>query len=634
MGHRTVQGIRSAEQPPNRLEVMQLALLPHHDGSSFYVSSEKPRLHDFVLVTARVHNSIGQVAKVTVRYSENGEAFFSKRGKPYPGESGWTWWEVSIPILNPIVHYRFLIDLIDGSSLWLNTQGVTAVEPADVLDFRITTFSDAPSWSKSAVMYQIFPDRFAKSEKAIERTTPPWAIKKNWADPVSSSGPDVSKEFFGGDLDGVIEHLDHLQSLGVSLLYLTPFFPAESNHRYDASSFDEVDPLLGGNRALQALVEAAHSRGMKVLGDLTSNHSGSAHEWFKSAFANPSAQESDFYYFSQGNTKYESWWGVASLPKLNWKSKELRRRFIEGSDSVVAKWLKPPFSLDGWRIDVANMTGRIDSEDMYKEVAATIKKTMQEINPDALLIGEYTKDAAPHMQGDGYQGAMTYFNFTKPLWLWFGNDNVNIYHDFPGPGPSRYTAKQFLQAHLQFVANFPWGVRQNNMNALDTHDIPRFKTVSVLGGQTVGAALQFTLPGIPVIFAGDEFGLDGTNGENSRTPIPWNDERPNDKSMISVYSTLAKIRKDNPVLVDGAVRWLYASDEAVVFVREDDSATILVCATRFEDPNIKIPMDAITDPDQAVNLFGGSEIKVISSSLLLPGKPLSVNIWRLPAPKR
>ena len=613
---------------------MQLALMPHHDGSSTYVSNQSPKLHEFVQVTARVHISLGQVAKVSVRYSDNGEAFFSKNGKPSPGEGGWTWWEVSIPVLNPTVHYRFLIDLVDGGSYWLNTQGTSVVEPIDVMDFRITTFADAPSWSKKSVMYQIFPDRFAKSAKAMERPTPPWAIKRNWSDPVTGSGPDASKEFFGGDIDGITEHLDHLEALGVTLLYLTPIFPAQSNHRYDASSFDEVDPLLGGDEALQKLVEQAHAKGMKVLGDLTANHSGNAHEWFKAAFANPSAPESDFYYFSEGNTKYESWWGVESLPKLNWNSKELRRRFIEGSQSVVAKWLKAPFHLDGWRIDVANMTGRIENQDMYKEVAETIKATMQEVNPEALLIGEYTKDAAPHMQGDGYHGAMTYFNFTKPLWLWFANENINTYHDFPGPGPSRYTAKQFLQAHLQFAANFPWSVRQNNMNALDTHDIPRFKTVSVLGGQRVGAALQFTLPGIPVIFAGDEFGLDGNNGENSRTPIPWNDERTSDKSMMDVYATLAKIRKENPVLVDGAVRWLYASDESIVFAREDSTATIMVAATRLEDPNIKIPMDAINDPERSENLFGGGEIKVISGSLLIPGKPLSVNIWRLPASKQ
>lgn len=613
---------------------MQLALAPHHDGSKLYVPEQHPKLLDHVLIRVRIHQSIGQVAKVSARQSENGEAFYSKRAKPVPGEDGWTWWETTIHMVNPSVGYRFLIELVDGDCYWLNTMGISSIEPMDVMDFRINVHSDSPGWGPSSVMYQIFPDRFARSDKASSREIPKWAIAKDWSDPVSATGEQVSKEFFGGDLDGIAEHLDHLESLGVTTLYLTPFFPAESNHRYDASSFDEVDPLLGGNDALVRLVEAAHSRGFKVMGDLTSNHSGKEHEWFKAAYLKPSAIESDFYYFSEGNSKYVCWWDVPSLPKFNWKSTELRRRFISGEGSVVAKWLSAPFNLDGWRIDVANMTGRFEDQDMYLDVAKTIKKTMHEVNSDTLLLGEYTSDAAYHMQGDGYNGAMTYYNFTKPLWLWFANENIGIHPAFPGPGANRYKGEQFLKTHLQFAAAFPWHVRQNNMNALDTHDIPRFRTVSVLGGQIVGAGLQFTMPGIPVIFAGDEFGLEGTNGENSRTPIPWNDERPNDRSMIEVYSQLSKIRRENKVLVEGAIRWLYASDEAVVFAREDKSATILVSATRFEDPNIKIPMDAITDTDRAVNLFGGGELRVIGSSVFLPGKPLSVNIWRLPAPKQ
>jgi alpha-glucosidase len=527
-----------------------------------------------------------------------------------------------------------LIELADGEAYWLNTQGISKTEPVDFFDFRINTFSDAPQWSPEQVMYQIFPDRFSRSDAANKRTRPDWAIAKNWSDQVSATGFDVSKEFFGGDLDGIIERLPHLEQLGITTIYLTPFFPAQSNHRYDATSFDAVDELLGGDDALIRLVQAAHARGMKVVGDLTSNHSGSSHEWFKAAFEKPEAEESDFYYFSENNTKYESWWGVRSLPKFNWNSKELRRRFIEGEDSVVAKWLKAPYHLDGWRIDVANMTGRNLDQDMYKEVASIIKATMKEVSPQALLIGEYTSDAATHMQGDGYHGAMTYYNFTKPLWRWLANDQIDIHPGFPGPGSPRFNGKQFLESHQQFIAGFPWHVRQNNMNALDTHDVPRFRTVTILGSSVLGAGLQFTMPGTPVIFAGDEFGLDGVNGENSRTPIPWNNERPSDKSMVEVYAKLARIRQENPTLVSGSIRWLYASDEALVFAREDQAATILVCVSRFGDSSITLPMDAITDHERAENLYGGAELSVVGSSLMVPGKSMSLNIWRLPAPKQ
>ena len=204
------------------------------------------------------------------------------------------------------------------------------------------------------------------------RPTPDWAIPAEWTDPVDLVPPARSAQFYGGDLDGVREHLDHLEALGINLLYLTPFFPARSNHRYDASTFDHVDPLLGDDDALVRLVEAAHARGIRVIGDLTSNHSGDAHEWFRAAQADPDSPERSFYYLHDDGS-YESWLGVPSLPKFDWKSPELRRRFIEGPESVVARFLAPPFNLDGWRIDVANMTGRLGDEDLNESVRRTIR---------------------------------------------------------------------------------------------------------------------------------------------------------------------------------------------------------------------------------------------------------------------
>jgi alpha-glucosidase len=164
-------------------------------------------------------------------------------------------------------------------------------------------------------MYQVFPDRFARSAQAAARPTPEWAIPAAWNEPVDPVMPGRSQQFYGGDLDGVIDKLDHLESLGVNLLYLTPVFPAASNHRYDASSFDRVDPLLGGDDALARLVDAAHARGIRVIGDLTSNHSGDRHEWFQAALGHPGAPEEEFYYFTDdANTEYVSWIVYPSLP--------------------------------------------------------------------------------------------------------------------------------------------------------------------------------------------------------------------------------------------------------------------------------------------------------------------------------
>ena len=624
------------------LNKLPMALMPHHDGSALYVPNQAPKLLDKVKIRVRIHQALGKVKQVVIRFSESGEAFPSAPAKVIKQESGWTWYEQVVVMHNPKMNYKFTIHMENGEIYWLNTLGLfTTIQP-DINDFRINTFSSAPSWSAGSVMYQIFPDRFATSAQATKHQTPDWAVKAAWGDEVIGSGPGTSEQYFGGDLWGVIEHLDHLKKLGVSLIYLTPIFPGRSNHRYDASSFNEVDPLLGGNKALQALIDAAHAKGFKIIGDLTTNHSGVGHEWFKASFKNPKAPESDFYYFSNGNTKYDSWFGVPSLPKFNWKSQELRKRFIEGKTSVVAKWLKSPFGFDGWRIDVANMTGRIRDEDMYAEVAQVVRKTMVDVNPNTVMLGEYTGDAAYEVQGDGWQGAMTYSNFTKPVWRWFmdskrkvkgnGNQSKNVVG--PGfmmpDGKLTGTGAELINTYTSFIAGFPWHVRLNNMNPLDTHDIPRFKTFAIDGAQRVAAGLQFTFPGIPVIWAGDEFGLDGWNGEASRTPLPWNNERPSDRTMIEVYSALAKLRKTYPALVDGSIRFVGAADEGVAFVRENAKQRVLVFATRGKVKDFELPTEGIPGAQQAKLIYGNGKLNASKKKAVLSAPKLGFAVWHLP----
>ena len=616
----------------SKLSHLPLALRPHHDGSALYVPNQAPKLLDKVKIRVRIHSAIGEVEMVQVRFSESGEAFPTGPAKVIKQDGDWTWYEGVVTMHNPKMNYRFLITLKDGRLLNYNAVGVFDLEQPDINDFRINTFSSAPKWGPSTIMYQIFPDRFARSAHADKHKAPDWAVPAGWADEVIGQGPGTSEQFFGGDLWGVIDHLDHLKKLGVTMLYLTPIFPGRSNHRYDASSFAEVDPLLGGNKALQALIEAAHKKGFKIIGDLTSNHSGDAHEWFKASYKKPGAAESEFYYFTENNTKYDSWFGVPSLPKFNWKSEELRNRFIQGKNSVVAKWLKAPFGFDGWRIDVANMTGRIRDEDMYAEVANIVRKTMVEVNPDTIMLGEYTGDAAYEVQGDGWQGAMTYANFTRPLWRWmFDLSAKDRYLQNMGYIGRNESAAEFVESHTKFAAAFPWHVRVNNMNALNTHDTPRFKSYTQAGAQKVAAGMQFTFPGIPVVWAGDEFGLDGFNGEKSRTPIPWNDERPTDKSMIEVYSQLAALRKKHSALVDGSLRFVYADNETMVFSRENKKENLLVVATRGKAKNIQIPTAGIPGIHEATLVYGDAELKAGKKNVKISAPKMSFAVFHLPA---
>ena len=234
--------------------------------------------------------------------------------------------------------------------------------------------------------YQIFPDRFATTGRHRHDDHPidtSWADWAEWDDPVAE-GSAAMTQLYGGDLDGITEHLEHLVDLGVGGVYLTPVFPARSNHRYDATTFDMVDPVLGGDQALVRLSSEAERLGLRVMTDLTLNHTGDVHEWFVAAQADPDSVEAGFYFFLDHPDRYESWLGIDSLPKLDHRSAELRRRYYDGPDSVFARYLEPPFDMAGWRIDVANMTGRLGPIDLNQEVARTARATLDAVDAAAM----------------------------------------------------------------------------------------------------------------------------------------------------------------------------------------------------------------------------------------------------------
>ncbi|QOT18164.1 glycoside hydrolase family 13 protein [Paenarthrobacter sp. YJN-5] len=639
--------------------------LPHHDGSALY-APDSAALGESVRLRLRVPQSWGSASRVWVRSIQDGEPRYNAATR-LGTVDGWDWWEASVLVANPVAKYRFLLEVSespeDGASVprfWsLNAQGLFNRDVSDYADFRVTSYAPAPEWLHKATMYQIFPDRFARSAQSAGHPVPDWAIDCAWGTPVVGAGPETSIQFYGGDLPGIMDKLDHLQGLGVDVIYLTPFFPARSNHRYDASTFDSVDPLLGGDKALVDLIDAAHTRGIRVIGDLTANHSGAAHEWFAKALADPGSEEAGYYYFSPDHHSYESWWGVPSLPKFNWASDALRRRFVLDEDSVVARWLKPPFNLDGWRIDVGNMTGRLGAQDLNHEVATLIAQRVREINPEAALLAESTSDAAPDFTGEHWQGAMTYSNFTRPLWSWLAGNapHVNFFGS-PQAGPNRIDAEDFLATHQDLASGFSWGVRKNTMNALNTHDTARAATVMIDGGQELGAVLMFTLPGVPVVFAGDEFGLEGFNGEDSRTPMPWaavegesatgqessagDGGRPQRlvKDFRTHYARLGQLRREQRALAEGSVRWIHAEGDAVVFIRETTESSVLVMAARdasevtLDASVLSVPqLEALLEPP--LLLVGGITARTgrgsaVTGDVVLCAAGTSAGVWALP----
>lgn len=565
---------------------------PHHDGSGRYVIPQDASLGQTVALLVRVPAGSG-VDRVHVRTVEDAEPRFAP-ARVVAERSRETWWEARVRLHNPVTSYRFFLDGAAGYG-WLTATGWHRHRDVlDTGDFQLSAFPAAPGWVADAVVLQVFPDRFARSAAADDRPTPAWACAARWADPVAR-GPDgrYGSQLYGGDLDGVRAHLDHVAALGADVIYLTPFFPASSNHRYDASSFTEVDALLGGDEALVRLVAAAHERGIRVVGDLTTNHTGVRHEWFRRAQADPTGVESRYYLLGDHPLGYVAWLDQPSLPKLDWRDPALRAAFLHGPESVVARWLLPPFELDGWRIDVANMTGRLGDVDLTHEVARQIRATMAAVRPDAWLVAEHAHAAGPDLRGDGWHGTMNYQSVLRPLWTWLAGHEPGAMagsDDFlgvpTGYGVPRLPATSAVAALREAAATMPWRSWVHGMNALDTHDTARFLTVvgADRARYRVGLTMLFTLPGTPMTFAGDEMGLTGGDGELARVPLPWDRPETWDAGLLRLHTELGALRRACPALRRGGLRWLAVSEDAVTYEREspDGNERILVHAARAD----------------------------------------------------
>ncbi len=477
----------------------------------------------------------------------------------------------------------------------------------------------------------MFPDRFASAGLGVD--APEWALARDWDATPTGRGPTTAYEWFGGDLVGLERRLDHIADLGANVVYLTPIFPAGSTHRYDAASFSEVDPLLGGDEALVALVRSAHERGMRVLGDLTTNHVGDRHPWFVAARNGSVAPEREFFAFDDRlEHGYESWYGVPSLPKLDYRSQELRRRIYGDGSSVVARWLEPPYSLDGWRIDVANMTGRLHDVDVNAEVADGVVATAVAARPDAVVVAEHAHDARADLRAAAWHGTMAYAGFTRPVWTWLRGDDLpdELATDFLGlpVGVPRLPGHAVVETMRRFRAGVPWSSVLHSWAILDSHDTARFRTVAgSRERQLVGVGLQMTSPGVPMVFAGAEIGLEGEWGEDARRTMPWSRPESWDTELHDRYRELVSLRRSSTALGRGGIRYLDVTDDAIAYVRETKGETVLCLAARAPHDPLRVGLPALGGSE--LERLYGADASVANGDAVLPGDGPAFHAWRV-----
>jgi alpha-glucosidase len=571
---------------------------PHHDGSDLFVRELPDELGGDAVLRLRVPRD-ARLDSVALRYVRDGEPQFAVAHVDEETETD-TWWRATLPVANPVTRYRWVFP---GASV--NALGAGPYEVPDGDDFMLTLGAGGPDWHLESVVYEIFPDRFASS--GLDVAAPEWAIPRRWDEPPTGRGRATPFEWYGGDLRGIEQHLDHVERIGANVLYLTPFFPARSTHRYDATSFYEVDPLLGGGEALRSLVRAARARGMRILADVTTNHTGAHHEWFEDALVDPGSDERGFYYFDDKLPYgYEAWLGVRSLPKLDWRSTALRARMV----GALRHWLHE--GVDGYRIDVANMTGRYRDIDLNAEVAQLVRRAVR----GALVVAEHGHDFRPDLDGRGWHGVMNYAGFLRPTWWWLRGDDVteDVFSSAPAP---RYSGAEAVAVMRQFRAGIPWSAVQHSWTLLDSHDSPRFRTVAGDAARhLVGIGMQMTTPGVPMIYAGDELGLEGRWGEDGRRTMPW--DAPWDEDFLEQVRRLAALRRSSDALARGGIRYVHVSADAIAYLRESRSERLLVLAARG-------PHDPISTPFTELKTLYGDDAR----DGVLPADGPSFHVWRI-----
>lgn len=607
----------------------------HHDGSSKYVSALTPLLGDTVQLRLRIAAD-APVRRVYLRTFPDGEQAITPMTAAEK-DTVVQWWEVDLAVRQPVEHYRFLVEAADG--LWHYTAaGPTAAIPLDATDFRILADYHHPDWLDTAVFYQIFPDRFANGSP--ENDPQPGDYEYNgqrpqtyaWGQPPDPDQP-FPLVFYGGDLPGIQQHLDYLAALGINTLYLNPIFTALSNHKYDVTDYEAVDPHFGGNEGLAALAAALQTKGMGYLLDIVPNHCGLAHPWFQTAQKEAQADTAEFFTFNEHPDQYATWLGVRSLPKLNYNSRELRRRIYEGENAVFRRWLRPPYQAAGWRVDVANMLGRQGATQIGTEVAQGIRRAVKETNPDAYLMGENFFDASSTLQGDEWDGVMNYAGFLMPLLFWLKGQKHWAHGLKEGiESPRPWPTEAFAATLTSRLAAIPWVIARQQYNLLGSHDVSRIRSTLDENDALHRLALVFlfTFPGLPGLYYGDEIGMVDDPDLGSRGCMVW-DESGWDHDLLAFHKKLIKLRRASAALQTGGFEILAVEEDLLAFQREGEHGRILIIAHRHPTPRPAAPLPVrrggIPDGTRFIEFFSGEELIVKEGALSLTAHPQGASIW-------
>lgn len=489
---------------------------------------------------------------------------------------------------NELTRYAFVVITAEGQR-WLAADGEHALVPPEALHFRHHPHEAPPSWVREQVFYQVFPDRFASSGRAL-----PAAVRQAaWGTPPAHSH--AAHTHYGGDLSGLMAKLPYLhEELGVTALYLNPVFEAGSNHRYDTHDYTRVCAQLGGDAALLELRHATRARGMRLVLDAVLNHTGRGHGWLA---ASPER------YARKADGTVMGWKGHASLPVLDFADRGVQQAVYGAEDSLLAHWLKPPWSMDGWRLDVIHMLGEGPGAWNNTPHVRAMRQAIRKARPDAYVLGEHFSEATRWLQGDQEDGAMNYYGFTLPVQSWLAGLRLGLAGAVgAGAGPvlaPRLSTPALVAALARAIAPIPFANQLAQFNLLDSHDTPRLLTE--LGGRDAPGALallglaftlQFTWPGVPCIYYGDETGLEGGADPDNRRCFDWDRTRWATGLWQQVRQLIA-LRRQRAEWQHGALVPLAQGEHWFAYARCTAEAATLVLANRGPAVSVSVPLHRV-----------------------------------------
>ena len=615
------------------------------DGTEYYRTPAEPREGDEVTIRFRTQrNNVDAVYLVCDGKHIEMEVTETAKGFDY--------YSARITMGSKVSRYHF--EIIYGSlTCYYNTQGVR-MEYEERMDFEIYPGYETPDWAKGAVMYQIYIDRFYNGDKSNDVETGEYFYigdvstkVDNWEKTPAVMGV---REFYGGDLQGILDKLDYLQNLGVEVLYLNPAFVSPSNHKYDCQDYDYIDPHYGkivedcdgllnpgdrenahaykyirrvtdkrnleaSNELFAKLVEEVHKRGMRVILDGVFNHCGSFNKWMdreriyenqegypKGAYVSADSPYRDFFDFKDTNRwpynpTYDGWWTHDTLPKLNYEASTTLYDYIL---KVGKKWVSPPYNVDGWRLDVAADLGH--SNEFNHQFWKDFRRAVKEANPEAIILAEHYGNPEGWLLGDEWDTVMNYDAFMEPItWFLTGMEKHSDEYREDLYGNS----EAFIGAMRTHMRSLHMSALYTAMNELSNHDHSRFLTrtnrkvgrVSYAGAAAASlginpavmreaVVIQMTWPGAPTVYYGDEAGVCGFTDPDNRRTYPWGKE---DQQMLDFHRSMIKLHKEYEVIRKGSLNFLWNDYQGLSYGRFSDNEQMIVILNNLaEDREIEV----------------------------------------------